>query len=205
MTAHSVTDELCDRPQGSYCWHTTVTLRAFRMLACVEAKTSTSCVSHRSGRVFLQEQRADTRGPCELSTKIPYWYFTLTLALCRWKLPRPGRTQSLLSCEDAASVAHCRLFTTDPAHTRPKDGPVANIHLALDAAVERNMAQQTIHYNADLRAPVSTATGAAPKARVHAVEWARLMDGLPLEINPSTGQGFRCMSVDEWSARWKRR
>jgi 5-methylcytosine-specific restriction endonuclease McrA len=30
------------------------------------------------------------------------------------------------------------------------------------------------------------------------------MEGLPVEINPSTGQGFRIMTVEEWSARWKR-
>ncbi len=30
------------------------------------------------------------------------------------------------------------------------------------------------------------------------------MAGLPVEINPSVGQGYRLMSVDEWAARWKR-
>lgn len=33
------------------------------------------------------------------------------------------------------------------------------------------------------------------------VEWSKVMAGEPVEINPSVGQGFRVMTVDEWSAR----
>jgi hypothetical protein len=33
---------------------------------------------------------------------------------------------------------------------------------------------------------------------------AQVMAGDPVEINPSTGNGYRVMSVDEWAARFKR-
>ena len=31
----------------------------------------------------------------------------------------------------------------------------------------------------------------------------QIMQGKPVEINPSIGHGFKIMSVDEWAARWK--
>lgn len=30
------------------------------------------------------------------------------------------------------------------------------------------------------------------------------MQGDPLEINPSVGQGYKVMTIEEWCARWKR-
>ena len=45
---------------------------------------------------------------------------------------------------------------------------------------------------------------ADPKASVHSVEWRKIMNGDPVEINPSLGNGLKIMTVDEWSAGWKR-
>ncbi|GMH40985.1 hypothetical protein BSKO_08895 [Bryopsis sp. KO-2023] len=59
-------------------------------------------------------------------------------------------------------------------------------------------------YNANLSAPIEEDVNTSPKARVHRVEWRKVMEGDPVEINPSIGQGYRVMTVDEWSARWKR-
>lgn len=56
-------------------------------------------------------------------------------------------------------------------------------------------------YNADLKAPIEEVVGNAPKAKVHRVEWAKIQNAEPVEINPSVGQGFRVMTVDEWAAR----
>lgn len=56
---------------------------------------------------------------------------------------------------------------------------------------------------ANLRAPVETATDNKPLVKVHAVEWAKIMAGEPVEINPSIGHGYKVMSVKEWAARWK--
>lgn len=59
-------------------------------------------------------------------------------------------------------------------------------------------------YHANLRAPISEEVNDTPKARVHRVEWNKIMDGQPVEINPSLGSGYKIMAVQEWSSRWKR-
>ena len=59
-------------------------------------------------------------------------------------------------------------------------------------------------YAEDLRAEIYTEVNADPKAFVHSREWAKIMRGDPVEINPSIGNGLKIMTVDEWSARWKR-
>lgn len=59
-------------------------------------------------------------------------------------------------------------------------------------------------YNRNLRASVKTEVNETPKAKVHQVEWNKIMQGDPVEINPSIGHGYKIMTVDEWSARWKR-
>ena len=59
-------------------------------------------------------------------------------------------------------------------------------------------------YNKNLRAPIETEINETPKAKVHRVEWNKIMQGDPVEINPSIGHGYKIMTVDEWSARWKR-
>lgn len=46
-------------------------------------------------------------------------------------------------------------------------------------------------YNTDLRAEIQTEVNDAPKARVHSVEWRKVMEGDPVEINPSLGHGFK--------------
>eukprot|EP00879_Flechtneria_rotunda_P003561 GHRR01003795.1.p1 GENE.GHRR01003795.1~~GHRR01003795.1.p1 ORF type:complete len:147 (+),score=35.71 GHRR01003795.1:251-691(+) len=67
------------------------------------------------------------------------------------------------------------------------------------------MAAATVpKYNEDLRAPIDTSINDKPKMKVHQVEWAKVLAGDPVEINPSVGSGYKVMSVDEWAARWKR-
>lgn len=61
-----------------------------------------------------------------------------------------------------------------------------------------------LKYNTSLTAPISTAVNDCPHARVHSREWRKIQNGDPVEINPSVGYGYKIMSVDEWSARWKR-
>lgn len=56
---------------------------------------------------------------------------------------------------------------------------------------------------ANLRAPVESRVESKPMVKVHAVEWAKVMAGEPVEINPSVGHGYKVMSVKEWAARWK--
>lgn len=48
-----------------------------------------------------------------------------------------------------------------------------------------------LKYNTDLKAEVTVKVGPAPHVKVHSVEWQKIMDGLPVEINPSTGSGFK--------------
>lgn len=46
-------------------------------------------------------------------------------------------------------------------------------------------------YNRDLRSEVQTSVSSSPAARVHRVEWVKVMNGSPVEINPSFGSGFK--------------
>ena len=59
-------------------------------------------------------------------------------------------------------------------------------------------------YNKNLRAEIETDVNEKPRARVHSVEWRKIMMGEPVEINPSIGHGYKIMTVDEWAGRWKR-
>ena len=64
--------------------------------------------------------------------------------------------------------------------------------------------EEPIKYCTNLQAKVETDINADPKAFVHSREWKKIMNGDPVEINPSVGHGLKIMTVDEWSARWKR-
>ena len=64
--------------------------------------------------------------------------------------------------------------------------------------------KEVLSYNTNLRAEIETDVNENPRARVHSVEWRKIMEGEPVEINPSIGHGHRIMSVDEWAGRWKR-
>ena len=44
-------------------------------------------------------------------------------------------------------------------------------------------------YADDLKADVYTEVNADPKATVHSVEWRKIMNGDPVEINPTIGAG----------------
>ena len=64
-------------------------------------------------------------------------------------------------------------------------------------------ADDSLAYNKNLRAEIETDVNESPRARVHSVEWRKIQDGDPVEINPSVGHGYRIMTVAEWAARWK--
>ena len=64
--------------------------------------------------------------------------------------------------------------------------------------------KNVVLYNTNLRADVYSEVNEKPKARVHSVEWRKVMEGVPVEINPSVVCGYKIMTVDEWAARWKR-
>ena len=66
------------------------------------------------------------------------------------------------------------------------------------------MSKVAVQYNTDLRADIKSEVNEKPKARVHQVEWRKIMEGEPVEINPTVGHGFKIMTVDEWAKRWKR-
>ena len=61
----------------------------------------------------------------------------------------------------------------------------------------------SLAYNKNLRAEIETDVNESPRARVHSVEWRKIQNGDPVEINPSVGHGYRIMTVAEWAARWK--
>ena len=56
-------------------------------------------------------------------------------------------------------------------------------------------------YNLNLRGDVHVEVREAPYMRK---EWHKIMNGDPVEINPSFGHGYKIMTVDEWAKRWKR-
>merc|ERR1711879_404631 len=58
-------------------------------------------------------------------------------------------------------------------------------------------------YCQNLRAEIEEDVNNDPRAIVHRAEWRKIMSGDPVEINPSMGSGFKIMTVEEWSARWK--
>lgn len=65
-------------------------------------------------------------------------------------------------------------------------------------------ATSDLKYNTNLRGPIVTAINPSPKARVHSREHQKILNGDPVEINPSIGYGYKIMTIDEWSSRWKR-
>lgn len=69
---------------------------------------------------------------------------------------------------------------------------------------EEQAERDAVLYNKNLRADVETDVNERPRALVHSREWAKIMAGDPVEINPAVGFGYKIMSVAEWSARWKR-
>jgi len=64
--------------------------------------------------------------------------------------------------------------------------------------------EEPVKYCTNLRASVETEINENPRAFVHSREWKKIMNGDPVEINPSVGHGLKIMTVDEWSCRWKR-
>jgi hypothetical protein len=45
--------------------------------------------------------------------------------------------------------------------------------------------------------------GVNPRAPDHAVEWRRVLEGDPVEVNPSEGYGLKVMTIAEWCGKWK--
>merc|ERR1712017_52476 len=64
--------------------------------------------------------------------------------------------------------------------------------------------EEPVKYCTNLRASVETDINENPRAFVNSREWKKIMNGDPVEINPSVGHGLKIMTVDEWSCRWKR-
>jgi hypothetical protein len=72
-----------------------------------------------------------------------------------------------------------------------------------DIEEEGDKVDTTHLYADDLNGDVYTETNANPKAKVHATEWRKILNGDPVEINPSLGSGMKIMTVAEWTSRWK--
>jgi len=78
-------------------------------------------------------------------------------------------------------------------------------HESAAAKEAREAAERdAVLYNKNLSADIETDVNEAPRALVHSREWAKIMRGDPVEINPAVGFGYKIMSVAEWSSRWKR-
>ena len=80
--------------------------------------------------------------------------------------------------------------------------PPKEVKQAVDAKEQAE--RDAVLYNKNLRADIETNVNERPRALVHSREWAKIMAGEPVEINPAVGFGYKIMSVAEWSARWKR-
>ncbi len=50
---------------------------------------------------------------------------------------------------------------------------------------------EPLAYNTNLRADIKSSVADDPKARVHSREWVKIMNGDPVEINPSVGFGYK--------------
>jgi hypothetical protein len=87
------------------------------------------------------------------------------------------------------NIANARRFETQAKRFRAR------------SKMKKSVAE--LKYNTKLTAPITTAVNEAPKARVHSREWYKIQNGDPIEINPSVGYGYKIMSVNEWSSRWK--
>lgn len=49
-------------------------------------------------------------------------------------------------------------------------------------------------YCKNLKGEIEIIVNDSPTARVHRVEWKKIMEGQPVEINPSIGEGFKVMN-----------
>lgn len=50
---------------------------------------------------------------------------------------------------------------------------------------------EPLAYNTNLKADIKTVVSSDPKARVHSREWVKVINGDPVEINPSVGFGYK--------------
>lgn len=97
---------------------------------------------------------------------------------------------------------HKKTCAASQLNSPPTNNSIAMVSSALPAATEAAVQDAAVQYNTNLRAPVATSTHQTPQAPVHALEWQRLMEGYPVQINPSIGSGYKVMSVREWAARF---
>lgn len=65
------------------------------------------------------------------------------------------------------------------------------------AAAAADAVPPALQYHTDLRAPLRTATSSDPIAPAHREEVRKVREGLPVEINPSVGSGYKVMDWDE--------
>lgn len=122
----------------------------------------------------------------------------------------------------------------DVAATQPVredlDGPYKAYNINLKARGRRArgcVAARVTHARRfkTCQAPIFTAVGANPRAEVHLQEWAKVLAGDPIEIRledgadrqtriawarpshlpPRPGYGYKVMTIDEWTLKWKAR
>ena len=60
---------------------------------------------------------------------------------------------------------------------------------------------EPLAYNTNLRADIRSSVGDDPKARVHSREWVKVMNGDPVEINPSVGFGYKVQAPARHQSR----
>merc|ERR1711934_1201880 len=87
---------------------------------------------------------------------------------------------------------------------RERTAEMAEDTMTTKTAMQGKGNKTPVKFCTDLRTSVETDINAKPRAFVHSREWKKIMNGDPVEINPSVGHGLKIMTVDEWSARWKR-
>lgn len=75
--------------------------------------------------------------------------------------------------------------------------PAATAAAGAGAGAADDAVPSPLQYHVALRAPLETAVGAAPRAPAHGAEIARVAAGLPVEINPSVGSGYKVMDWTE--------
>ena len=54
------------------------------------------------------------------------------------------------------------------------------------------------NYNLNHKHALATFVSERPRASVHSREWRKIMNGDPVEINPSLGHGLKIQTVDEY-------
>lgn len=86
-----------------------------------------------------------------------------------------------------------------PLQTAVSDSPKVKVH-----RVEWAKVRHAGEWAGCRPRAAAAALARTPRPFICAHAHTQVMAGDPVEINPSTGSGYRVMSVDEWSARFRR-